>query len=99
LPASISDLASGSEDAVASTPPATISCRPGAAPFEGTKVTFMGSIFWLTSNRPKPVCQDPPSGPPVEIRTVSPFFSASSRSARVLYLESAGTCTAAGSKL
>ena len=36
LPASISERASGIEQGTMSTPPATRSCSPGAAPFEGT---------------------------------------------------------------
>ena len=35
-PASISDRASGTEQGTMSTPPATRSCRPGAAPWLGT---------------------------------------------------------------
>src|SRR5512132_3400802 len=43
LPASISERASGSEHGTTSTPPATRSCSPGAAPFDGTHGAPAGS--------------------------------------------------------
>src|SRR6267142_91052 len=43
LPASISERASGREQGATSTPPATRSCNPGAAPFEGTPGAAAGS--------------------------------------------------------
>src|SRR5437879_9428224 len=43
LPASIIERASGIEQGTTSTPPATRSCSPGAAPFEGTHGSAVGS--------------------------------------------------------
>ena len=45
LPASISARASGNEHGTTSTPPATRSFKPGAAPLLGTHGNDAGSIF------------------------------------------------------
>ena len=60
LPASISDRASGSDTGATSTPPAIMSCRPGAAPLLGTQGTLAGSIFWSRSMPAMARCQMPP---------------------------------------
>ena len=45
LPASIKERASGNETGATSMPPATMSCKPGAAPLLGTQGNAAGSIF------------------------------------------------------
>src|SRR5207237_5435655 len=57
LPASINPRASGIEHGTISTPPATRSCNPGAAPFDGTQGTAFGSIFRSLSNPANASCQ------------------------------------------
>ena len=60
MPASISERASGSDTGAICTPPATISCSPGAAPFDGTHGTLAGSIFMSRSMPAIARCQMPP---------------------------------------
>src|SRR5437762_8378825 len=97
LPASINPRASGIEHGTISTPPATRSCNPGAAPFDGTHGTAFGSIFRSLSNPANASCQMPPC--PVPDAFSLPGFArmASSTSLTVLYDESARTWNPAGS--
>src|SRR2546425_2957237 len=60
LPASIIERASGIEQGTTSTPPATRSCSPGAAPFEGTHGSAVGSTPWSLSSPAIARCQMPP---------------------------------------
>ncbi len=60
LPASISARASGSDTGAICTPPATRSCRPGAAPFDGTHGTLAGSTLRSCSIPAIARCQMPP---------------------------------------
>src|SRR5713101_6077169 len=60
LPASIIERASGIEQGTTSTPPATMSCKPGAAPFEGTQGSALGSTPWSFRRPAIARCQMPP---------------------------------------
>src|SRR5438105_15578624 len=59
LPASIKARASGIEHGTMSTPPATRSCKPGAAPFDGTHGTALGSILRSFKRPANASCQMP----------------------------------------
>ena len=99
LPASISERASGSEHGAISTPPATMSCRPGAAPLLGTQGTAAGSIFWSRSRPAMARCQMPPCPVPEALNLPGLALIAASRSCTVLYGASARTWMPAGSRL
>src|SRR2546430_10510452 len=60
LPASINERASGSEQGAISTPPATRSCNPGAAPLDGIHGAADGSTFISCSMPAIARCQMPP---------------------------------------
>ena len=60
LPASIMARASGIEQGTTSTPPATMSCKPGAAPFDGTQGTVAGLTPSDCSMPASARCQMPP---------------------------------------
>src|SRR5262249_51643487 len=60
LRASTSDRAAGSEQGTISPPPATRSCNPGAAPFDGTHGAAAGSTLRSCSMPAIARCQMPP---------------------------------------
>jgi hypothetical protein len=91
LPASISERASGSEHGTNSTPPATRSCRPGAAPLDGTHGTVAGSTLASRSQPASARCQMPPCPVPEALNLPGLALMAASASAMVLYGESART--------
>ena len=99
LPASISERASGSEHGTNSTPPATRSCRPGAAPCEGTHGTAAGSTFRSASMPASARCQMPPWPVPEALNLPGgAALIAAITSFMVLYDESARTWKPAGSR-
>src|SRR5438445_11775885 len=99
LPASISERASGSEQGTISTPPATRSCRPGAAPLDGTHGTLAGSTFRSCSMPATARCQIPPWPVPDALNLPGLAFIAATSSLTFLYGASARTCNPAGSAL
>ena len=84
LPASISERASGIEQGTMSTPPATMSCRPGAAPLEGTQGAAAGSTFRSFSMPASARCQMPPWPVPEALCLPGLALIASTRSLTVL---------------
>ena len=97
LPASISERASGSDTGAISMPPATMSCKPGAAPLLGTHGTEAGSILRSRNMPASARCQMPPCPVPDALNLPGLALMAASRSFSVLYGASARTCTPAGS--
>ena len=81
LPASMSERASGNEQGTNSTPPATRSCRPGAAPLEGTQGTLAGSTLASLSQPASARCQMPPCPVPEALNLPGLAFTAVSTSA------------------
>ncbi len=64
-----------------STPPATMSVRPGAAPWLGTHVTWLGSTPSDISQPARPTCQMPPWPVPDALKVpAGSFLIAVSRS-------------------
>src|SRR5512134_4115222 len=92
LPASMRERASGIEHGTISTPPATRSCRPGAAPFDGTQGTVAGSTLRLLSMPAIERCQIPPWPVPDALNLPGFDLIASTSSFAVLYGDSARTC-------
>src|SRR5688572_1775238 len=84
LPASISERASGSEHGTNSTPPATRSCSPGAAPLDGTHGTDAGSTLASCSQPASARCQMPPCPVPDALNLPGLALMAASTSAMVL---------------
>src|SRR3989442_2843964 len=99
LPASINERASGMEHGTISTPPATRSCKPGAAPFDGTQGTLAGSTFRSCSMPAIARCQIPPCPVPDALNLPGLAFTAATRPLPILYGASARTCNPAGSAL
>jgi len=97
LPESIMARASGIEQGTTSTPPATMSCMPGAAPLDGTHGRAFGSMPCCFSRPAMARCQMPPC--PVPEAFIFPGFAlmAANRSFTDLYGESLRTLIAAGS--
>ena len=83
-----------------STPPATSSCMPGAAPLLGTIATFIGSMPSLRNRPAVARCHDPPTPPPPDILNfVGSALIAAIASLPVFHGESVRTWKLAGSKL
>src|SRR5438105_9135503 len=99
LPASISERASGIEHGTMSTPPATRSCKPGAAPLDGTHGAAAGSIFRSCSNPAIARCQIPPWPVPEALYLPGLAFTASTTSLTDFHGASARTWNPAGSAL
>src|SRR4029453_13305716 len=99
LPASISERASGSDTGAICTPPATRSCSPGAAPFDGTHGTLAGSTLRSFSMPAMARCQMPPWPVPDAFILPGLALIADRRSFIDLYGASVATCTPAGSAL
>src|SRR4051812_14686590 len=99
LPASINERASGNEHGTTSTPPATRSCSPGAAPFDGTHGAAAGSTLRSFSMPAIARCQMPPWPVPDALNLPGFALIAATRSFAVLYGASARTCKPAGSAL
>src|SRR6267143_388703 len=99
LPASIIGRASGIEHGTTSTPPAIMSCMPGAAPFDGTQGSAFGSMPCSFSRPAIARCQMPPWPVPEAFIFPGLALIAARRSLTDLYGESLRTLIAAGSTL